>query len=58
MELLQKSRQARGYFKKRQLDKRVLCPEHETGLGQESGVPCANTGIKHPGRGCVVQIYT
>lgn len=46
-----KSRQAHGYFKKRQLDRTAFSPEPETGLGQQSGVPCANPGIKHPGKG-------
>lgn len=56
MELLQKSRLAHSYFKKKTvLDKTIFSPEHKTGLGQESGVPCANTGIKHCGRGHVIQ---
>lgn len=56
MELLQKSRLARGKFKKKTvLDKTIFSPEHETGLGQESGVPRANTGIRHRGKGHGIQ---
>lgn len=47
-------------LKKTVLDKTVFSPEHETGLGlkymgRKSGVPSANTGIKHPGRGQGIQ---
>lgn len=56
MELLQKSRLAHSYFRKKTvLDKTIFSPEHKRGLGQEGGVPCANTGIKHCGKGHVTQ---